>query len=414
MGRGDFGTGPTGKPRTSLGWLFLVLVPVAIVLIHFDVLSFGTQPQSNFRDAADEAASVKQPVSANVPVAGDGNAGALMEESIPEGDSPREEGVVKEVAPEGLESDDAKAVSAKGSRKLLVGEDTATATHTCGNDMHAVDDDGNACMADLEYRLFRSVIYAVERPDVSYMVCAIPKNGCTYHLAMINRIYGEENYESTGVVHDKDRKNKYYKLSSRGNEKLARMLANTTIPKYLVVRNPLQRTMSAYLNKVEAFLPYEKRTVENFHEWVYKEFPKNMPIDRSWYGMNPHWIPQMEFCGFKVRDVHSYFKVFRVEEPQDYVEFMYKIIPEKYLQDGWAKEANISFREHVLGPRTRTEGTSEKFLKYFNNLEVFDHLARVLSLDIESFGYHDDVKRLRESVKERMRQLSMDEDDDLD
>ena len=284
---------------------------------------------------------------------------------------------------------------------LRVGEGVASASRTCEGEKHAVDDDGKPCMPDLQWAISRSLIYVAEKPPVNYMVCAIPKNGCTYHLAMINRIMGEEDYEATGVVHDIERKS-VYKLAARDTPTVARMLSNASIPKYLIVRNPLQRTMSAYLNKVETFAPENERTVENFHKWIYKEFPKGLPVDRSWYGMNPHWMPQMQFCGFKTRDVHSYFKVFKVEKPKEYVDYMYKIIPDEYMRDGWATSENLSFRDHVLGPRTRTEGTTDKFYKYWNKIEVFDHMTRVLSWDIESLGYKEEVAKMRESLVQKL------------
>lgn len=378
MGRGSIGTAT--RTHSSVTWLFLILLPVAIVLIHFDVLSFHTQPDSNIITPAKNTSQDSLP-----PISAPDN-------SVHEKDD---------------------GYTANTKRKLLVGSDVAEETHTCESAKNAVDDDGNSCMPDLQYRLFRSVIYVVDKPGITYMVCAIPKNGCTYHLAIINRIYGEEDFESTGVVHDVERK-KNYKLSARGTDLAARMLVNASIPKYAVVRNPLQRLVSAYLNKVEAFMPENEHTVDNFHKWIYKEFPKDMSLDRSWEGMNPHWMPQMQFCGFNVRDVHTYFKIFRVEEPEDYVNFIYKHVPEEYLKDGWSPENNLSFREYVLGPRERTEGTSEKFLKYFNNLEVFDHVSKVLADDITSLGYQQDVKRLRDSVKERIMRQNADEGESLD
>lgn len=380
---------------------------MAIVLIHFDVLSFGTQPDSTIV-APIEKSSTNSAQSEAVMDAGSNSADQQSTDRATDGE-------VDDGAGGGVDKVDETERSGtdSGGRKLLVGTDVATQTHTCEGDKHAVDDDGKPCIEDLEYRLYRSVIYVVDRPNIQYMVCAIPKNGCTYHLALINRIYGEQNFESTGIVHDIERK-RVYRLSARGTEKAARMLVNSSIPKYAVVRNPLQRTMSAYLNKVEAFLPEKDHTVENFHAWVYKEFPKDMPLDRSWKGMNPHWVPQTQFCGFNVRDVHTYFKIFRVEEPEDYVDFIYKYVPEEYLKDGWSGEDNLSFRDYVLGPRTRTEGTSEKFLKYFSSLEVFDHMAQVLSDDIKAFGYQEEVEQLRASVKDRVEMQNEDEGEELD
>lgn len=370
MGRGS----SSSQPRSSLYWFVILLVPAAVVVLQYDVLSLGVQTSSTNREFATSEVSGQQ--SPPIPV----KATEQQEEKL-------KENVVSAKLPDNEES----------IGGLRVGEKVASKSRTCDGEQHAVDSEGKACMSDLQWVILRSLIYVADKPPINYMACAIPKNGCTYHLAMINRIMGEEDYESTGVVHDVERKQKY-KLASRDTPTVARMLANSSIPKYLVVRNPLQRTMSAYLNKVQAFLPEEQQTVENFHKWIYKEFPKGLPVDRSWYGMNPHWMPQMQFCGFRNRDVHSYFKVFKVEKPEEYVNYMYKIIPDEYLKDGWNGEENLSFKDHVLGPRTRTEGTSDKFKKYWNNLEVFDHMARVLSWDIEMLGYKEEIAQMRKDL----------------
>lgn len=373
MGRGTF----SNQPRSSLFWFVVILIPAAWVVIQYDVLSLGVNTPSADGSFAASETTAHRPAPAPV-------------QAVERPQASVSEKTERYELPETWQS----------SGTPLVGETTASSSRTCEGELHAVDDDGKPCMNDLQWAILRSVIYVADKQPINYMVCAIPKNGCTYHLAMINRIMGETAYEATGVVHDIGRKN-VYKLAARDTPTVARMLANESIPKYLVVRNPLQRTMSAYLNKVERFRPEAERTVENFHKWVYTEFPKGLPIDRSWFGMNPHWMPQMQFCGFKTRDVHSYFKVFKVENPKEYVDFMYKIIPDEYLRDGWAKEENLSLRDHVLGPRTRTEGTTDKFQKYWDDLEVFDHMTRVLSLDIKMLGYEQDVAKMRESLKRK-------------
>lgn len=96
------------------------------------------------------------------------------------------------------------------------------------------------------------------------------------------------------------------------------------------------------------------------------------------------------------------FKIFRVEEPEEYVEYLYSIIPEKYLRDGWGRKDNLSFRDHVLGPRKRTGNTNEKFERYFDNLEVFDHMAKILEQDIDVLGYRDEINELRANLKNRL------------
>lgn len=269
----------------------------------------------------------------------------------------------------------------------------------CESRQHAIATNGTPCI-DLKRAMVGQLIYITDTDKAKYLYCGIPKNGCTYHLALQNRLYGEDDYEAPYVVHNKSVK--WYKsMFKQESEEIARMLTNSSMPKYLVVRNPLRRTLSAYLDKVQSNFPEENWSVELFHKWVYEQFPKTGPAGGRWLRINPHWRPQLEFCGYKVRDIQTYFKVFRVEEPQEYVDFLYEIVPDEFLSAGWGKGRNISFREHALGPRRRTGNTDDKFLKYYNKLEVFDHIAHVLQHDIRVLGYSDEVARLRESVKKR-------------
>lgn len=266
--------------------------------------------------------------------------------------------------------------------------------YTCEDSTHAIDPSSGKPCVNFQKVLKPSLIYVAD--DSSYMVCAIPKNGCSYHLALMNRIAGVKNYESMYEIHDKERKG-VIKLISRSTEEIVSLLRNENLPKYLVVRNPLRRTLSAYLDKVYNHLPDEKRKPEHFHAWVYEEFPK-VRMATEWVGINPHWRSQLQFCGFRVKDVHTYFKRFRVEQPEDYVDFLYRFIPSNFLKDGWRKEENLSFREHILGPRKRTTNTGNKFAQFFSRIEVFDHLALVLKEDIVTLGYSEEVKDMREEL----------------
>lgn len=206
-------------------------------------------------------------------------------------------------------------------------------------------------------------------------------------------------YESAVTIHNKETKYNHsiVRLSS---EAIATYLKNENFPKYLVIRNPIARILSAYLDKVQPWLSVENRTVQHFETWIYQEFDPELPQDRDWSKTNPHWRPQVEFCGFKIRDVWSYFNVFRVEKPEEYVDFLYDIVPKKFLVDGWGKPSNFSFRDHVLGPRKRTGHTNEKVLKYFRSIAVFDHLAKKLEEDISTLGYNSEVAQLREDILE--------------
>lgn len=276
---------------------------------------------------------------------------------------------------------------------------------TCDDEKYAVSSNGEPC-TNLRRELKGSLIHYADGPDVQYLVCPIPKIGSTVHLSLVHRIYGTEDYHVTGVIHNATRKREI-RLSSFENEVIGRMLANESLPKYLVVRNPMQRMLSAYLSKVEDRLTIANPDaplagVNGFQEWAYKEFPKGDNQTGKWRGVNPHWTPQLEFCGFRVREIGRYFNIFHFERPAGFVDFLYKIVPLRYLQDGWRKRDNLSFREHVLSPFSKTDHTNDKFFRYYNTLEFFDHMAYYLAEEIEAFGYKNDIRDMRKELVERL------------
>lgn len=187
-------------------------------------------------------------------------------------------------------------------------------------------------------------------------------------------------YARMEVVHSAFRKRKA-RLEGRGAREIAGVLKDGRVAKYAVVRNPLVRTLSAFLDKVGG-------DVGAFQKWVRREFAGGGKLD-------PHWRAQVEFCGFRVRDVGKYLKVFRAEQAGEYVRFLEKVLPAEFLRDGWGGRRNVSFGEFVLGPRERTGFTESVFWRYFNSVDVFDFLSERLEEDIRLLGYGKDVRDMR-------------------
>lgn len=183
------------------------------------------------------------------------------------------------------------------------------------------------------------------------------------------------------------------------SEEIVDWLRDVNVPKYTVVRNPMTRTLSAYIDKVERHLQDDDKTPQAFADWLDYEFPAGSRKRLRWQDWNAHWRPQTYFCGFQTPNVHKVFRVLRFEQTEDIVEYLYASVPRVYLDDGWGGEANVSLREFMLGPRKRTGGTEDKFLEYFTSVESFDKLASVLELDIDMLGYREEVGQLREKVK---------------
>lgn len=250
-------------------------------------------------------------------------------------------------------------------------------------------------------------IFALRTREVSYVACLIPKNGCSYHIGLLHRVNGERNYENFSVIHN-ERAKLELDISRFPNKRIIRWLADPDIPRYAVIRNPMMRTLSAYLDKVEPYYDEEKKSPESFEKWLEEEFPLDSRRRKNARLWNPHWRPQYHYCGFRTENVHKALNLLRFEEPQKIVDYLYKFMPRRFVDDGWGRGDNVSLREFMLGPRKRTGGTEEKFLTYFRTAEMFDKLAAELQDDIRSLGYREEVDALRDQVLERQKQLDTD------
>lgn len=269
---------------------------------------------------------------------------------------------------------------------------------TCEQNHDAIIDSfGTPCL-NISKFLERQNILIHSSNNLSYVYCSIPKNGCTYHTAVMHRLMGYP-YEGGGNVHAPENTNRLREAYTN----ITQLLLSENVPKYAIIRNPLQRVLSAYLNKVEVLYEDEsQKTPESFHKWIYVD--EGLKPNMDWKKRNPHWIAQVRFCGFQERDFAKYLRVFRVEEPAEYVEYMESFLPEHVLKDGWDMPLNKSFRQHVLGPRRRTENTTARFFQYMGNLRTFDYLAEVYREDIDILGYREEVEKLREELIARLEQ----------
>lgn len=182
------------------------------------------------------------------------------------------------------------------------------------------------------------------------------------------------------------------------NKEIVDWLRDVHVPKYIVVRNPMTRTLSAYIDKVERYLTDADKNSQAFADWIELEFPVGSGKDETGRRWNAHWRAQTYFCGFRTPNIHKAFRVLRFEHTEEIVDYLYSFVPRIYLDDGWGGDANVSMRDFMLGPRKRTGNTEDRFLEYFTNVKVFDRLARELALDIEMLDYRQEVEQLREKV----------------
>lgn len=266
----------------------------------------------------------------------------------------------------------------------------------CGKPGVLFDKDQNICQ-DMTRLLNTQRIYATDTPEITYLSCVPAKNGGTYHKSLMHRTRGVKDYDNVGSIHGVAGQS--IQIERWENDQIGRVFLNVSIPKYAVVRNPLMRTLSGYLNRVESQKSDPAKRVDAFKKWAYETFHSDWlgPMT-TWRSINQHWRPQIFSCGFQTFELNEHFQIFKFEESSTYVDYIYDHIPRKYLDSGWGHELNTSFRNFVLGPRIRTTGSADKVLDYYKDLDFFDHMAEALKDDIEVFGYEDEIARMRARI----------------
>lgn len=237
--------------------------------------------------------------------------------------------------------------------------------------------------------------------NTKYAYCSIGKNGCTYQLAIIHRIHGiQPDWKNLPSIHEKSLLKEWQ--AEYSSDKKVRAFLEGPVERYVIVRNPIMRTLSAYRDKIEGFYSQEKRReaqpVTLFSRWVFEQFPHNanIPYLRR---IDIHWMPQTLQCGFDHPGFLDLFRVFRFEEPESNIDYIERLVPEHVLKDGWG-EQNTSFRRFVTEPHLRTGNTSEIFWQYYANVGVFDQVAKAMVNDTINLGYKEEVDEMRRKLVE--------------
>lgn len=206
-------------------------------------------------------------------------------------------------------------------------------------------------------------------------------------------------YQGGPAVHHSENQEKIT-LDGRPDESAA-LFNDQYVLKYMIMRNPLQRTLSGYLDKVER--KSTEKGPEAFKRWLEKEFPAKF----TWNRMNAHWRAQTTMCGYSL-GIHHHFTKLRFEERDKIVDFVYDLIPEVYLKDGWGDEQNLSFRQAASAGTKSTRGTNEKFFEYVRDVEVFEKLEIVFERDIRVLGYEREVEELKAELQRRLEKTAAD------
>lgn len=201
--------------------------------------------------------------------------------------------------------------------------------------------------------------------------------------------------------------------------------AEVVSTRFALVRNPLLRTLSAYLDKGCVSLPskdvphsaqpYLAMNFTSFGDFVTREFApaSSEPFThrdcghggRLW-GVNQHWRPQLCSCAFALGAPYDI--VAHVENPDAALLALEEKarLPRAVVHDGWGDAKNSSFyAEMTLShPRgvedshaTHLTHANDKSMLFFTTYLV-DVLVGALGHEINMLGYAHDVAQLRRRV----------------
>eukprot|EP00177_Eucheuma_denticulatum_P003314 GFKZ01005983.1.p1 GENE.GFKZ01005983.1~~GFKZ01005983.1.p1 ORF type:complete len:340 (-),score=35.66 GFKZ01005983.1:230-1219(-) len=185
-------------------------------------------------------------------------------------------------------------------------------------------------------------IYYLNHEPVLY--CYIPKNACSRFKPLLRKREGFTDWNDTSLIHGK--KNGLQRLQWLPFDVAMPRLSNPAWKKFVVVRDPFARLISAYQNKIATPWPDQRRDFWEKH--LTAECPRmmsalTMPESGALLSLadflrclleeggesNEHWRPQSQLCGL---DYVKYDRYLAVERLDQGVEEMLRWL-------GWQTEA---------------------------------------------------------------------------
>lgn len=195
------------------------------------------------------------------------------------------------------------------------------------------------------------------------------------------------------------------RLDMLTNEKIASYFADDSFPKYAIIRNPVIRTLSGYINSIENKEQNAKDGLTDpqaFQLFIQKRFPANYSylVEHNLVSsQNRHFRSQLNFCAFRQPDFRVRWHVFKFEQPEKFTDYIYSIVPHQFLDNGWGPGLNISFREYETVSRSRSHNPDARFAEYIVSMESLDHLVKALDYEIKYLGYEKEVAALRKNMQ---------------
>jgi len=220
------------------------------------------------------------------------------------------------------------------------------------------------------------------------MTCFIPKCGSTVMKMMQKRQTGVDTWNA------RDARRRWEGLVHVNNnatvQQLHEMVDGVEWLKVAVVRDPVIRCLSGYLQKIDQheeyhYIHWKSRRKPSFEEFVQTlySYPQ---IRRG----NPHFLEQSAFCG--LRNI-SYNFVAKVETLQDdYKELLERLdLWEMYGDSGWGEDGSQSFLQ-VFEPSANHEqrldsskGDAAVAERY--TVDLLEKVYEMYREDFDRFGY---------------------------
>lgn len=272
---------------------------------------------------------------------------------------------------------------------------------------------GHHSPRQINYRKYKAAI-PLKVPDRDLAMCLPPKNGCTYWKALLMRMAGNSLWNDP-------------RPESRHNPELNKLpqsygyLDNPKTEAIMLVRNPVARLLSAFLDKAsDMHGHYEKLTAAYSYDAPgFGAFVRDVSADILKGEADTHWQSQIHHCGVSMgAEYDLYLKVECRTLWSPAMFDRYSMTP--FTSAGWGSDSKKPFIP-VNSTPTRVPGmisndpqgqhdnraddvkkichwyTEETFLRtvllYLNDISKFNYQADVESL-ATACGYADALKSL--------------------
>ncbi|XP_023937443.1 carbohydrate sulfotransferase 11 [Bicyclus anynana] len=246
-------------------------------------------------------------------------------------------------------------------------------------------------LEDLPPSLLEHILVDDER---KLLYCYVPKVACTNWKRILMILEGKWNDTDVlsvpaSLAHSPGM---FRNLSTVSKEERDVMLEN--YHKMIIVRNPFERLLSAYRNKLEGDLPSAKYFQDRVGRRIIKAFRENPSNESLEYG---HDVTFKEFALFLTNDSKELADIVNNEHWQPVTTLCHPCLIrytlvgkyETLLDDSLLALHTIN-ASHIQFPRlAHTSGTSEKLRKYFSQLDLplIRKLYKLYKYDYKIFNY---------------------------